>query len=197
MEFEVKLPSILHVLPHLSPEEVVKRFKRCVSSGERLRWQAVMLKAEGRTAVDIADVCKRREDWVRRTVRAYNEGGPEALLDHRQSNGRAFLVDDSAIELLGAAMRGPSPDGGFWSARKVVRWIAEKYGITVSESTALACMGRAGFTKQAPRPKHPDANEEAQVAFKKGGLRAVFETSFERIPTPKSSSGRKTKGDSA
>lgn len=30
-----------------------------------------MLKAEGRTARDIADICKRKEDWVRRTVRRY------------------------------------------------------------------------------------------------------------------------------
>lgn len=64
------MPAILNVYPHLTLEEVVRRFKKCGVAGERLRWQAVMLKAEGRTAVDIPDVCKRREDWVRRTVRA-------------------------------------------------------------------------------------------------------------------------------
>lgn len=61
---EVTVPSILHVSAHLSQDELVDRFKRCRDVGERLRWQAVMLKAEGRSARDIADVCKRREDCL-------------------------------------------------------------------------------------------------------------------------------------
>ena len=70
----------------------------------------------GRSAQDIAVICKRREDWVRRRVRAYNEGGPEALLAE-----------------LAAALKGKAPDGGLWTARKVVAWIQTKSGQGGSE----------------------------------------------------------------
>jgi len=66
---------------HVPPDRRrrVTRFLPCDSKDEKLRWRAVMLKAEGRRANDIADICKRREDWVRRTVRRYNELGPEGV----------------------------------------------------------------------------------------------------------------------
>lgn len=155
-----------------------------------------MLKAEGRSARDIADICKRREDWVRRTVRAYNEEGPAALLDGRQDNGPELRLDEAQRAALATALAGSAPDGGLWTARAVTRWIKEHAGITVTEHTGWLYMVRTGFSRQVPRPKHPDADKEAQEAFKKGGFRAVFETSFENIPTPRSRSGRKTRVDS-
>lgn len=187
------MPSILKVSPHLTQEELVRRFKQCKDVGERLRWQAVMLKAEGRSARDIADVCKRREDWVRRTVRAYNEGGPDALVDGRRDNGREPILNESLREELAAALRKDPPDGGLWTAPKVTAWIKEKTGAQVDPHTGWLYLVRAGFTRQLPRPKHPDANEEAQQAFKKGGFKATWTTSFEPIPKPRSRSGPRTK----
>ena len=61
-----------------------------VGKDELLDLAATMFAERGLRATtvrDIADVCKRREDWVRRTVRAYNEDGPEGLVDGRQENG--------------------------------------------------------------------------------------------------------------
>lgn len=49
-------------------------------------------------------------------MRAYNEGGPEALLAE-----------------LAAALKGKAPDGGLWTARKVVAWIQTKSGQGGSE----------------------------------------------------------------
>lgn len=190
------MPSILKVSPHLTANEVVARFKKCSDTGERLRWQAVMLKGEGRSARDIADICKKEVDWVRRTVRAYNAGGPEALKDHRVTNGQAPVLDAAGLAELDAALRGAAPDGGFWTGKKVARWIGQKIGRSVSEHTGVGYLRKLNFTKQVPRPKHPDADEKAQDAFKKGGLKVVFETSFENIPARKSRSGPKTKRDS-
>lgn len=190
------MPYILEVSPHLTPQALVERFKNCRDADERLRWQAVMLKSEGWTAKAIADVCKRREDWVRRTVRGYNEGGPDALADGRRENGREPALSESACLELSAALLLPPPDGGLWTSPKVSAWIEEHHGISVTPHTAWAYMVRTGHSRQIPRPKHPDADEGAQEAFKKGGLKVVFETSFEHIPARKSRSGPKTRGGS-
>jgi transposase len=190
------MPFILQVHPHLTPEALVERFKWCKNAGERLRLQAVMLKSEGWSAKAISDICKRREDWVRRTVHVYNDGGPEALADGRRDNGRERVLGVVACEQLSAALLQPPPDGGLWTSPKVSAWIEEHHGLIVSEHTAWAYMVRTGHRRQVPRPKHPDADLEAQEAFKKGGFKVVFETSFEPTPTRKSRSGRRTKGGS-
>ena len=191
------MPFILQVSPHLTPEALVERFKSCQDADERLRLQAVMLKSEGWAAKTIADICKRREDWVRRTVHVYNEGGPEALEDGRRENGRERVLSPSACEELSVALLHPPADGGLWTSPKVAAWIEEHHSIAVSDHTAWLYMVRTGHTRQIPRPKHPDADPQAQEAFKKGGLKVVFETSFEDIPTRKSRSGPKTRGGSA
>ncbi len=188
------MPTILKVAPHLSHDELVRRFKDCRNAREQLRWQAVMLKAEGWSSVNIASICKREEDWVRRTVRRYNEEGPDGLLDGRRDNGVERVLNDARCAELAAALRAPPPDGGLWSARKVAAWIKEKVGVEVHEHTGWLYMMRVGFTQPVPRPKHPDADGEAQEAFKKGGLQVLFETSFESIPERRSRSGRRTKG---
>lgn len=190
------MPLILRVSPRLTKDELVARFLSCHGKHEKLRWQAVMLKAEGRTARDIADICKRKEDWVRRTVRRYNQDGPEGIEDGRRSNGRAPLLDDEQQSDLWEALQGNSSDGGLWTSAKVARWIEGKVGHPVDDHTGWLYLRRLGFTRQVPRPKHPDADEKAQEAFKKGGFRAVLTTSFDNTPTPKSRSGPRTKRDS-
>ena len=103
------------------PRAVVTRFQKCTYAAEGLRWQAVMLRGEGCSAVDIADICKKKVDQVRRTVRRYNAAGPESLKDHRESSGQPLLLDREALAELAAAPPGPSPDGGFWTGKKVSR----------------------------------------------------------------------------
>jgi transposase len=166
----VNVPKILGVAPHLSHEELIRRFHACSGSDEKLRWQAILLKFEGRRSPDIADVCKRREDWVRRTVRDYNAGGPDAVADKRAHNGKPRMISELDQQELRKAILEPAPDGGVWDSPRVARWIAERTGnATVTPRTGWAYLRRLGFSRLTPRPKHPDADEKAQEAFKKGG----------------------------
>ncbi|MDP2315290.1 MAG: winged helix-turn-helix domain-containing protein [Pseudomonadota bacterium] len=187
------MPKTLRVTPHLTPDELVASFLKCDSKDEKLRWQAVMLKAEGRGAKDIADICKRREDWVRRTVRRYNQMGPDGVTDQRQSNGRAPYLNDEQQTDLWEAIQGPAPDGGLWTAPKVAKWIDAHAGHKVDDHTGWLYLRRLGYTRHSPRPTHPESDEKAQEAFKKGGFKKLLIRSFENIPTPTSRSGQRTK----
>jgi transposase len=187
---------ILAVSPKWSPAELRARFAQCTDVGEKLRCQAVMLEKEGRPAREIASICGRNEDWVRRTVRKFNEHGADALADGRRRNGRAPMLDEQGQEALRDAIEGPAPDGGLWTSQKVADWISARLEVPVDEHTGWAYLRRLGFSRQTPRPKHPDADPEAQEAFKKGGFAIAWETSFENTPRRTSRSGRKTKGAS-
>ena len=193
MQIEVKMSLILRVSPRMPHPEIVARFRACRDGSEKLRWQAVMLKGEGWSAADLGQICKRKEDWVRRTVRRFNEEGPEGLLDGRATNGRERMLSAEEETDLWEALQGTPPDGGIWTSPKVAAWIAERVGRPVDELTGWRYLRRLGFTPQRPRPKHPGADEKAQAAFKKGGFKVSWTTSFEPTPEPRSRSGRRTK----
>ena len=153
----------------------MERFLNCDRGDEKLRWQAVMLKLEGRRSVDIADICKRRVDWVRRTVRKYNAEGPAAMKD-RRGGPFSFVLDEEGREKLRDVLENESPPGGgIWTGKRVARWISDYSGIEVTAQTGLNYLKVLGFSLQRPRPRHPQADAEAQDAFKKGAFKASFE----------------------
>jgi len=77
-------------------------------------------------------------------------------------------LNAQAASELDAALRAAAPDGGLWTAPKVARWIAERTGQSVHETTAWRAMRRLGFTLQVPRPRHRrSASAAEQAAFKK------------------------------
>jgi len=163
------MPRTLEVAAHLSPAELVACFQTCTEGAEKLRWQAVMLKQEGRGTSDIAQVCKHNVDWVRRTVRKYNAGGPEALRDARGQNGRDRFLDADQLARLGEVVRQPCPYGGDWSGRKVSKWVLAHLSVKFTDKTGISYLHRLKMSRQVPRPRHRKADEEAQQAFKKGG----------------------------
>lgn len=169
------MARVLKVAEHLPHDEVVRRFLACRVGDEKLRWQAVMLKMEGRRTADIADVCKRRPDWVRRTVRKYNQEGPDALKE-RRGGPFSFVLDEAGREALREALMNEAPPGGgLWTGKKVARWIGDYTGIEVTAQTGLNYLKVLGFSLQRPRPRHPEADQQAQETFKKKGFKAPFE----------------------
>ena len=169
------MPRILKVTPHLTHPELIERFHACRACNEKLRWQAVLLKLEGRPTTDIADICKRRPDWVRRTVRRYNAQGPDGMPDQRGGAFSRVLDAEGQRILRQAILNETPPGGGLWNGPKVARWIGDYVGFEVSNQTGLNYLKALGFTLQRPRPRHPEASEENQISFKKGGSKATFE----------------------
>ncbi|MFK7930327.1 MAG: winged helix-turn-helix domain-containing protein, partial [Myxococcota bacterium] len=190
------MARILLVSPHLSPQDLEARFQRSRDVGERERLHCVLLKSEGRSSRDIAAFFRRREDWVRRTVRKYNEHGPVAMKDGRQSNGRERALSSSQMDQLDQAIQGEPPGGGFWSGPKVATWLDSYLGIEVTNRTGWAYLKRLGYSIQRPRPRHPEADLEAREALKKGGSTTTFLALLTPIPTQPSRSGRWTKRES-
>lgn len=167
------MSRVLKVANHLSHDELVERFRSCQAGGEKLRWQAVLLKLEGRTTADIADICKRRVDWVRRTVRRYNADGPAAMEDHR-GGAYGFVLDEEGREALREALGSAAPDGGLWTGLKVARWITARTGLEVSDQTGLNYLNKLGFSLLQPRPRHPAASATVQDSFKKKTFRGTL-----------------------
>jgi transposase len=159
----------IELKPHLSTDQLYERYRACRKPNEKARWRALYLISRGTTAAEAARRVGRTSGWVTQLTRRYNGRGPEAVPDRRgqAKPGPPPRVAAVASE-LDAALRSDAPDGGLWTAPKVARWIEERTGQAVHESTAWRAMRRLGFTLQVPRPRHARAaSAREQARFKK------------------------------
>lgn len=164
------MPSPITLKDHLTADELYQRYRKCQPPREKLRWRALHLIAKGGVANQVAKRVGRASGWMTNLARRYNELGPEGVADRRGDVNCGVKPTLSArqAQALDAALRGPAPDGGLWTAPKVAAWIKKKTGRAVHPTTAWRVMKAAGFTLQVPRPRHRQAaSKDQQAAFKK------------------------------
>jgi transposase len=146
--------------------ELAKRQRR---AREHIRFRAVVLAREGKTAPQIAEAlgCGRRpaQEWVAR----YNAGGVAALAEGKRPGRPARLAPGREGELKARLDAGPAPaDGTCAFHGEDVRGILEReFGVVLKLSAVYALLHRLGYSRLCPRPRHPDADPAARVAIKK------------------------------
>lgn len=159
------------IKPHLSVAELQERFRGCDQGREKIYWQVILLRAQGRSTDDVADICGFKTDWVRQLVRRYNAEGPDALRDRRRDNGKERLMNDEQLEeLRQAVLTSSPPGGGLWTGPKVAAWMTKKLNREVSPQLAWDYFQHLGMSKQVPRPRHTGASARAQEAWKKNSV---------------------------
>ena len=159
--------------PHLTTDQIYKRYRDCRHPQEKLRWRALYLISKGELASQAARRVGRSSAWMTKLARRYNQQGPASVPNQRgDSIGRKPHLDKAAALELDKALHGPAPDGGLWTAPKVIGWIKDRTGTAVDKTTAWRWMRRLGFTLQLPRPQHrKKASPDQQAAFKKSWLK--------------------------
>src|SRR5215217_3359351 len=124
----------LPFVPHLPADEIRRRYLACERAGERTRWHAVWLLADGwpaRTPDDVAALVGRSRTFVRNVLGRWNASGPAGLADGRRRNKRAPLLSDAQRAELLAALKADPADGGLWSGPEVAAFARERFGVTV------------------------------------------------------------------
>jgi transposase len=157
----------LQVTPHLSLDELYDRYRRNQDGTAKIHWQILWLKAQGHKTQQIAEFTGYQPDWIRRIVRRYNAEGPSSVGDRRSENGRAPMLDETHQEHLLGALMEPPEDGGLWNSTKVAKWMSEQMGRPVWPQRGWDYLHRFGMTSKGPRPRHVEADEQAQEEFKK------------------------------
>ena len=166
--------AILQLQPHLTVEQLKERMDQETKVRFFRRWQILHVVAthRGIKAQRIASLLSTSIAVVRRTVQLYNKCGADFM--HQRLWGgrreqRCLMSLKQEEELLGQ-LKARALKGEVVVAKQLRSLVEEKTACKVSEDYLWDLLHRHDWSKKAPRPQHPKADEkvkEQREAFKK------------------------------
>ena len=158
----------MYVQDHHTLDELQHLAKAIPQKRVWLRFQAVILALQGRSAPDIARAlgCCRRavQAWVAR----YNCGGAPALYE-RPHPGRPPRLAGPELQRFEERLEaGPRPEDGVCTLRgcDLRRILEQEFGVALGRQAVYDLLHRLGFASLRPRSRHEGANEEVQAFFR-------------------------------
>ena len=160
------------------------------------RMLAIALVLEGTDRRSAAEACGMDRQTLRDWVHHYNAEGLAGLRERRTSGHKSPLGEVERQALMALLESGPDP-----AVHGVVRWrrvdlqkvLKEKHGILVHERTVGKYLEALGYRRLSVRPQHPDADPEAQEAFKKTSPKSWQRRSRQRLKVSPLKSGSRTR----
>jgi len=158
----------MFVQDHHSLEELQQLTKALTQKRIWLRYQAVVLAKQGRSAPEIAHAlgCSRRaaQSWVAK----YNRGGVQALHERPHTGRPPRLAGPELLRFRARLEAGPTPEDGVCTlrGRDLRRILEQEFGVTLGRQAMSDLLHRFDYSSLMPRPQHEDANPEVQEFFK-------------------------------
>src|SRR3954451_21789759 len=159
---------VMHVHDHLPLEELQHLAKAVDEKRVWVRYQAVILASQGRSASGVASAlgCSVRsvQNWVAR----YNRGGPEALHERPQPGRPPRRAGAELTRFKLRLEAGPTPEDGICTCYgpDLRRILEREFGVALGLQAVYDLLHRHGFSSLMPRPRHKDADEGLQAIFK-------------------------------
>ena len=134
--------------------ELERRYQTSRDAETRTRYQMVLLNAQGHTPPQIARLVRCSPDTVRRVLKRYLAGGPDAV-PHRPHPGQPPHYPPAwEQELVRVAEEDPRSlgvDSALWSCRLLADYLAEVTGHHAGIETVRIALHRAGWVCKRPR----------------------------------------------
>ena len=154
----------------LSAEDLRGAARRAKDSDQARRLLALALVLEGTPRMAAARAAGMDRQTLRDWVVRYNAEGVDGLVDRPRPGRPPQLTDAQMAELERLVEAGPDI-----AVHKVVRWrcidlqaqIKARFDVEISERHVGRLLKQLKFTRLSVRPRHPQADEAAQQAFKK------------------------------
>ena len=132
----------------------------------RLRLHALWRLRLGEGPTVVATVVGVSRNAVQTWLRWYRSGGLAEVRSHRQGGpGKpCYLTPAQQAALVAAAATGV-----FATAQAVRDWLEAEFGVAYAVGSLYTLLPRLGIRLKRPRPRHPNADPQAQATWKKGG----------------------------
>ena len=161
----------LKLIDHLSKEQIKKRLEDQQTIRGYKQWQIIYSVANnpGRKSEDMAQVLGISKEIFQRVVRRYNKNG-ENFQDKIKWGGRrnetSYLSADEERQMMIEFSKKASA-GKILTAKDIKKEVEKKLNKAVSDDYIWDLFNRCGWSKKAPRPRHPKQDISAQEEFKK------------------------------
>lgn len=134
------------------------------------RMLALAMVLDGADRKSAAETCGMDRQTLRDWVHRYNAEGLGGLHDVKTLGPKPKLTAEQQAELTELVEAGPDP-----ARHGVVRWrrvdlrdeLERRFGVALHERSVGKLLAKLGYRRLSVRPRHPQADEEAQEAFKK------------------------------
>jgi transposase len=151
-------------------ERLKRTLKREKDPVVRQRIQMILLREDGKTQPEIADLIGVSLSTVNRAHMAYDNGGTNALRP-KPNGGRLrenMTLEEESVFLDRFAKAAGA--GQLLNIHEIKMAYEEVIGHPTSNSTIYNVLNRHGWRKLMPRPFHPNRDLKAQETFKKKAL---------------------------
>jgi transposase len=184
----------MHVICHQGLDEL-KALRRKAHRGMRDRLQMVILAMEGHTAPQVAVATGASRRTIQSWVHRYNRSGLDGLVDHRGGNHRHLEPEQEQQICQYLDQAAGDPQDGIRRGEDLRQWIHRQFGVLYTLTGVYELLHRLGYSCLMPRPRHAQADPQAQAEFKKKRPH-MWRRSPDNIRANGSKSGSKTKRDS-
>jgi transposase len=167
------MARVTRVAPHLTLEQVKQKLHSATSIWLRERWLVIYtIMLEPRPAHAIASQLGVSRPFVAKISSLYKRFGPQGLETIGPGGRRnAYLTPNEEAAFLAPFLE-RAAQGDIVTAKVIHQAFEQHIGHTVDDSTIYRLLQRHQWRKVMPRSYHPEADPEAQVAFKKTSVRS-------------------------
>ena len=132
----------------------------------RTRLHALWLLRQGQGPTAVAAAVGVSRNSIQLWLRWYRSGGLAEVRAHRRGGpGKpCYLTEAQQAQVVAAAAQGV-----FGTARAVRDWIEEQFGVVYTVGSMYTLLPRLGIGPKVPRPRHRQADPQAQATWNKGG----------------------------
>jgi transposase len=162
------MTRVTRAAAHLSAEEVKRRLKHDPRPWCRERWLIIYnALVDPRPAEEIAIHCGVSTTTVHHVISAYNRRGVEAVETPGKGGRRSSYLSLEDERAFLAPFVARAERGEIATVAQMQQAFEAQIGQEVDDSTIYRLLHRHGWRKLMPRPRHPQASQEAQEQFKK------------------------------
>src|SRR5437868_3420501 len=162
------MARITHAAEHLTTEEGKTRMRTAPRPLYRQRWLIIYnALVQPRKAEEIARHCGVSKATVHQVISTYNRLGVAAVETPGKGGRRHQYLTRQEEEQFLAPFFARAEAGEIATVREIWQAFEARVGHPVDDSTIYRLLDRHGWRKLMPRPRHPQADPQAQEQFKK------------------------------
>lgn len=165
--------SALSIRDDIGSEELRRRARRESDGRVSARLIAIANALEGMDRASAARLAGMDRQTLRDWVHRYNAEGIAGLCNRPAPGRKPKLTEGQMAALKAVVLAGPDPAVhkiARWRIVDLRQWVRERWDVSYSETGMLRLLWSLDLSHRKTRPRHPQSSEEAQQAFKKGGL---------------------------